>query len=274
MSEWLRFVDTTSQHTITGDVRVYHNLHSPQLKNERDIYVWLPAAYEGGEEHYPVLYMHDGQNLFDEHISYSGEWQADETMQQLETEGYAAIIVAIRNDGDNRTYEYNPYGDKGDAYLRFVLETVKPLIDASFRTQPDVNGIAGSSMGGLISLYGFLQHQDVFSFCGALSTAFWYGNNALLQTISQQATGQGKIYLDVGGCEGYILRNPPAHRGMNEPEDPDLFYLEGVRQLRDALLKAGYTDKNLLYVEEEVGKHHESDWARRLPHALRFLLEV
>ncbi|GAB4545911.1 MAG: alpha/beta hydrolase [Anaerolineae bacterium] len=273
MSEWLNYTDTVEKHTVVGDLRVWKALYSPQFGNTRDILVWLPPAYASDQaRRFPVLYMHDGQNIFDEYTSYAGEWRVDETMTELAAEGDAAIVVGIPNMGDTRIQEYNPYPDprfpaaRGNDYIRFMIETVKPLIDASFRTLPDApnTGLAGSSMGGLISMHGFLTHPEVFGFCGAFSTAFWFGERQLEATVRQRGAGHGRLYHDIGTAEGHILQNVP---------DADNRYFHGVRQLQQALLEVGYREgENLMYVEDRGARHHESDWARRLPAALRFLL--
>lgn len=268
-------------HTVVGDLRVYPQLSSPQLDRTRDVLVWLPPSYAGGERRYPVLYMHDGQNLFDAVTSYVGEWEVDETMMALSGEGVEAIIVGIPNGEEQRVHEYNPYPNsevpildgRGEDYLRFVVETVKPLIDQTYRTQPDAaaTGMAGSSMGGLISLYGFLRYPTVFGLCGAFSTAYWFGDEGLLRTIPELADGHGRVYLDVGSKEGHIFQDPAPWRP--EVWDADRGYLDGVRRIHGALAAKGYRDgENLLYVEDEGAIHHEQDWARRLPAALRWLL--
>src|SRR5215212_12069243 len=129
-----------SEHTIVGTVRVLNQVTSPELGNQRDILVYLPPAYDFSQQRYPVIYMHDGQNLFDEATSYNGEWQVDETMEALSQAGYPAIVVGIPNLGARRIEEYNPFPDpqhgvgQGQAYLAFVVETLKPLIDQEFRT--------------------------------------------------------------------------------------------------------------------------------------------
>jgi predicted alpha/beta superfamily hydrolase len=278
MTEWVAYPKKQG-HSVVGDVRVWHSLASPQLGNARDVLVWLPPDYDTSERRYPVIYMHDGQNLFDNATSYAGEWQADETMTLLSGEGLAAIIVGLPNAGERRRIEYSPYDyrmglqrvrGEGDAYIRFVVETVKPLIDTHFRTRTDAaaTGIAGSSMGGLISLYGFLMRPDVFGVCGAFSTAYWFGENKLLETVRERASGHGRVYLDVGTREGDTLTQfRIAARDFNT------MYRDGVRDLRDLLLARGYTARqNLLYVEDEGAPHNESAWARRLPDALRFML--
>jgi predicted alpha/beta superfamily hydrolase len=269
----------TDQHTVTGDLRLARSVHSPQLDNQRDLLVWLPPGYENSNQHYPVIYMHDGQNLFDRFTSYSGEWEVDETMTRLSAEGLPAIIVGLPNMNTNRVYEYTPYPEqingqthqgRGDLYVRFLTETVKPLIDSAFRTRPEVaaTGIAGSSMGGLISLYAMLSQPSVFGFCGAFSTAYWFGQMGLLDTIAEKASGGGHIYLDVGGKEG-----PTLDYWLSPSEANNGYYLDGVRALRDALIGKGYREgANLMYVEDPAGPHREPAWAARLPAAFRYLL--
>lgn len=282
MSAWENYTDRVSQHTVVGELLRWPGLHSPQLNNQRDVLVWLPASYRSSGRRYPVLYMHDGQNLFDAETSYVGEWQVDETLLRLGAEGREAIIVGLPNQGDDRVYEYDPYppdvfvpeGGRGDRYLDFIIETVKPLIDGSFRTLPGQphTGIAGSSMGGLISLYALLTRPDVFSFCGAFSPAFWFGDFGLERTVAERARGAGRLYMDVGGREGHVFMGQPGLWTGSEAE-ADATYLDGVRRLRTGLLAGGYREpETLLYVEEAEALHREDAWARRLPDALRFLL--
>jgi predicted alpha/beta superfamily hydrolase len=282
MATWHTYTSLVEKHTVVGDLRTTRDVFSPQLGSTRDIDVWLPASYERSDKHYPVLYMHDGKNLFDQYVSYSGEWRVDEIMTALGAEGFEAIVVGISNLGTLRMVEYNPYpmpqapelNGRGDDYIRFMVDTVKPLIDGSFRTLTDSanTGIAGSSMGGLISLYGFLVRPDVFGFCCAFSTAYWFGNNALNDTILQRATGHGKVYLDVGTKEGDTLTGLPPEIGV-KTDSPDEEYVRGVRVLRDNLLQRGYVlGESLMYVEEEGAVHREPAWTRRMPDAMRFLL--
>ncbi len=267
-------------HTVVGDLRIWRDFYSPQLDNRRDILVWLPPAYETHGHRYPVIYMHDGQNLFDQSTGHSGEWEVDETMTALAQEGLEAIVVGLPNMNEKRGVEYSPYPftlagsafpGEGDSYIRFIVETVKPFIDEQFRTQPEPEhtGLAGSSMGGLISLYGFVTQPHVFGLCGAFSTAYWFGDNGLLATVSQRANGQGRIYLDVGTKEGETL-----HRWLPIPHDEsDAAYRQGVVDLRDALIAQGYQPEvNLMFVEAEGALHREHAWAQRFPDAMRFLL--
>jgi len=277
MAEWHDYTTTQDDHTVIGRLRVTRDVHSPQLNNERDIYVWLPPSYDPTtDRRYPVLYMHDGQNLFDAHSSFSGEWRVDETITMLSRDGIEAIIVGVPNNSD-RTTEYNPFNDaylgqgRGADYLAFIADTVKPLIDADFLTLRgrEHTGLAGSSMGGLISLYGFFKYPEVFGLCGALSPAYWFGGNALISYVEDAAYIPGKIYMDIGTQEGVVAQNFPRHLGITQ-DRMSRFYVTSVRQIKRILLNKGYTD--MLYVEEEGAPHHESAWARRLPRALRYLL--
>jgi predicted alpha/beta superfamily hydrolase len=278
MTDWHPYSTLHPIHSVVGDLLVHEQLYSPQLDNSRDVLALLPPSYHQTTRRYPVLYMHDGQNLFDAHGSYSGEWQVDETMQALGTGMHEAIIIGLPHQGEGRRTEYNPYPlpqipGRGSDYIRFIVETVKPLIDSNFRTLPDApnTGLAGSSMGGLISLFGYLNRPDVFGLCAAFSTAYWFGHEGLLHTIQQHNREGGRIYLDVGTAEGDTLAYwvPPL---APDRQAGDQAYVAGVRRLRDALQQGGYHEgDSLLYVEEEGGMHRESAWARRLPAALRFL---
>lgn len=258
------------EHTVRGDLLVQSAVYSPHLNNERDILVWLPDSYERSARRYPVIYMQDGQNLFDAHTSFAGEWRVDETMLALAHEGFEAIIVGIPNNAD-RMAEYSPYADfrfgghsgKGDAYLQFITQTLKPMIDHDFRTRPgrSATGIAGSSMGGLISLYAFLAYNHTFGFCAAMSPSYWFASGSIFKTIYDQHTISGRLHLDVGTDEGRRTA------GTRNP------YVEGMRRVRDALVQNGFVlADSLHYVEELHGEHNEAAWARRLPDALRFLL--
>ena len=265
MADWHEYPpqEDTAEHSVVGNVLVLENVPSPQLDNTRNIYVYLPASYNTDlDQRYPVLYMHDGQNLFDAATSYSGEWQVDEAMEAAAADGLEAIVVGISNTGEGRLDEYSPFADpkrgggRAQEYLRFVTETLKPLIDLEFRTLPDREhtGIAGSSMGGLASLYGFFHCAKTFGFAGVKSPSLWYAERAVLGYVEGMPRVGGKLYLDVGTEEGEAC-------------------LHDVRRLRDLLLAKGYRpDEDFMYVEDEGATHSEAAWGARLPGALRFLL--
>jgi predicted alpha/beta superfamily hydrolase len=247
-----------------GSLKVAHKFESPQLGNSRDIFVYLPPSYATGDQssRYPVIYMHDGQNLFDPRTSFAGEWNVDGTIDRASGEGVEAIVVGIPNMGAERCNEYSPFDDprhgpaKGDAYLSFLIDTLKPVIDADFRTQPDrdATGIAGSSMGGLISLYAFFKRTDVFGFAGVMSPALWYGQRKIYDFLAQCQKVDGRIYVDVGTKEG--------------SEE-----LRDVTRLRDRLLDMGYRHGiDMLFMIDFGAGHTESAWAGRVERELRFFL--
>jgi predicted alpha/beta superfamily hydrolase len=262
--------------TTTGTLRRLPAFYSPQLHNRRDLYLYLPPDYHENERRYPVLYMHDGQNLFDDPLSFSGEWHVDETMEALAHEGIEAIVVGITNIAATRFDEYSPFfdprlgGGRGDAYLDFVINTVKPRIDADFRTDPRraSTGLLGSSMGGLISLYAFFHDTETFGFAGAMSPSVPFADRALLDDLVRVPPVPGRLYVDVGQQElGDELRDRLLLRFFSRR------YVSEVRHLIALLRAKGYVlGEDLCYVEDPGGRHHETAWARRLRPALRFLL--
>lgn len=264
MTDWQSYSSYVlrTRHSVVGNLQVLPGVVSPQLGNARDLFVYLPPSYGTGDRRYPVLYMHDGQNLFDAALSYAGEWQVDETMELLAAEGREAIVVGVPNMGYDRLLEYGPFAElrhgesRADAYLAFLAGTVKPLIDRDFRTLPDRanTGVAGSSMGGLISLYAFFRSPGVFGFVGSLSPALWFAERAIFAVIEAAELVPGKIYLDAGTDEG-----------------PDM--LANTRDLEQLLRTRGYHPGwDMRYVEEPKATHCESAWTGRLRDALMFLL--
>ncbi len=273
LAQWTNYLDglDRARHRVSGTVKIARGIHSPMLNNARDILIYLPPSYEWSERRYPVIYMHDGQNLFDPGASFAGEWGADEAMEQLSSEGMEAIIVGISNVGESRTREYQPFShpyfgaSSGDAYLDFVFETVKPVIDADFRTQPDRahTGMIGSSLGGLITLYAYFKYTHVLGFAAALSPSLWIARNTIQTFIDTAQAPPGRLYLDIGTAE----YSPEAQNRWRYDAMGD------YRGMADLLARKGYRrDESLRYVEDVGGKHNEADWARRLPDALRFLL--
>jgi predicted alpha/beta superfamily hydrolase len=205
--------------------------------------------------------MQDGQNLFDPATSFAGDWGLGRTLDTL-PEPLDAIVVGIANMGEARLDEYSPVADaqgrggNGEAYLAFVTGTVKPLIDAQFHTRPEPahTGIAGSSMGGLISLYAFFREPRVFGFAGILSPSLWFADSAGLAFARAAAFLPGRLYVDIGLREG---AGPVAD----------------ARRLRDALVTKGYRPGvDLRFVEDPDGAHNEAAWGRRFKSALPFLL--
>ncbi len=253
--------------TLTGDVRLVAAFHSAILDNARDVHVWLPPGYEQDDtRRFPVLYLHDGQNVFDASTSFAGEeWGVDETADRLVHAGRIAppIIVAVDHAGARRADEFAPTydvhrqaGGHADRYARFLVEELKPYVDASFRTRPEAahTAVGGSSMGGLVTLYLGLERPDVFGALAVLSPSIWWDRRAVLARV-RALPGRlpWRIWLDVGTAEGRdTLRNARALK---------------------ALLKArGWTPgEDLRYLEAPDAPHSEAAWAARVEGVLEFL---
>ena len=225
--------------------------------------MWVPPGYSRSDRRYPVIYMHDGQNLFDARTSYAEPWRVDLALTRVGKPVQEAIVVGIPNMGVERINEYSPFvdakvgGGKGDRYLDWIIGTVKPLVDASFRTRPDRahTGMVGASMGGLISLYAYLRDPSVFGFIGVMSPSLWFAARSIFSTLAESRHAPGRIYLDMGAREGKVA-------------------LDDARHMRDALVAKGYAlGRELKWVEDPKGRHNEVDWGRRLGDALPFLLK-
>jgi predicted alpha/beta superfamily hydrolase len=243
--------------TVAGDVRVLRGVASPQLDDRRDLYAYVPPSHGSGRR-FPVLYMHDGNNLFDQPTSHAGEWRVDETMEQLAGEGIEAIVVGIPH-GLDRGGEYA--GDRSEAYLDFLADTVRPLVADAFDAdpRPEATGLAGSSLGAVISLHGVYARPEAFRLAGVFSPAFWWDGGRMFELVEGSPAPPVRVYMDVGGREDddeRIRRN----------------YVEGFERMAALLRGRGLGDDSLRAVLDEGGVHNESEWARRLPGALRFLL--
>jgi predicted alpha/beta superfamily hydrolase len=235
---------------------------SPQLRNHRYIDVYLPDSYEDGRRRYPVVYMQDGQNLSDPAIAFAGQtWHLHDGVSWLGERGIEPIVVGIHNT-PGRLAEYSPVADArhgggdGDRYARFLIDTLKPRIDTTYRTRRDREAtvIAGSSMGGLIALYLYFRRPSPFGRAAVMSPSIWFGGRAVLDLVGRARQTRGRIYLDVGTSEGAAT-------------------LKNARLLNRLLRRKGYRKDTLWYVEAEGHQHREADWAWRLPQALEFLLE-
>ncbi len=261
-----------SDHTLTGNIQSHPQFESMILRNRRDVLVYLPPGYRRARtRRFPVLYLQDGQNVFDAATSFGGvEWNADETAQRL-AEGKLiepVIIVAVANTGENRIHEYAPTPGRIDPekrarskgllrkYGRFLIEELKPVIDATYRTLPDAKftGLGGSSLGGLATLSLGLWFPDVFTRLAVMSPSVWWDERVLydmVKAIQEEARPPLKIWLDTGTSED----------GWKH-----------ARGLRDRLVEKGWRlHDDLYYVEEEGAGHTEAAWGHRLEAALRFL---
>lgn len=256
------------QHTLTGDFRTHAKFHSKFLSTDRDVLVYLPPGYEREKQRrYPVLYLHDGQNLFDGATSFipGQEWRVDETAQSLiESETIEpVIIVGVYNTGKERVEEYTPSADpkykvggKAELYGRLLVEDLKPFIDSHYRTKTDAKntGLGGSSLGGLVTMYLGLHYPQVFGKLAVVSPSVWWDNRRILGDVAAFGSKRhARIWLDMGTDEG-----------TNAAAD--------ARSLRDALVSKGWKiDADLKYFEAVGAKHTESAWAERVDPMLRFL---
>jgi predicted alpha/beta superfamily hydrolase len=261
-------------HTLTGDIRFHKAFHSNILDNDRDVVVYLPPGYEARpEKHYSVLYLQDGQNLFDGATSFipGQEWRADEAAQSLIAAGRVEplIIVGIYNTGKDRIDEYTPavdakykMGGKADLYGRLLVEELKPFIDAKYRTLKDARhtGLGGSSLGGLVSLYLGLKYPEVFGRLAIVSPSVWWSSNYIVKYVeAEKKRPPIRIWLDIGTKEG----------GNAEEAQKTL---AGARLLKDTLIGKGWDpEKDLRYVEAEGAEHNERAWASRFESILQFL---
>ncbi len=233
-------------------MHVLRDVESPQLGNTRDLAVYLPPSHGEQGRAFPVVYMHDGQN--------AAEWRIEETMDALAREGTEAIVVGIPVAKENRRHEYAQGGARD--YLAFIVETVRPLVEREFAVDErrEARGLLGSSLGGVISLHGLYAYPETFGFAGVMSPAFfWNGDDRWFRLVEQREPPQARIYIDVGDRE---LADEELTRR----------YVDGFERMTELLRRRGFEDGSLRAVREHGGVHHERDWARRLPDALRFLL--
>lgn len=247
------FPKKEKQSTASKNVHIIDDsFYIPQLNRYRRVWIYLPESYNTSNKKYPVLYMHDGQNVFDNATSAYGEWGVDEALDTLEPKHKEIIVVAIDNGGDKRLNEYSPYDmekygkGEGDHYVDFLVQTLKPYIDKHYRTKKDEKNtfIAGSSMGGLISFYAILKYPKVFGTAGVFSPAFWI--TPQLKNIDEEKAKKvkGKIYFYAGGEE-------------SETMVPDM--LNVFEQMRK------YSKAKMKIVIRAEGKHNEPTWRQEFP---------
>ncbi len=262
VQNWLDF----NGHTESGIIKTINNFYMPQLNRYRTIRICLPLDYYTSSKSYPVLYMQDGQNIFNNATSSSGEWNVDETVQKLFRNGKSngVIIVGIDNGGVNRINEYSPWtnseygGGQGDKYAEFIVNTLKPYIDQNYRTLEDRQNtaIAGSSMGGLISYYTGLKYQNIFSKVGAFSSSFWFARTELHNFIRDTGKSYSmKVYLDAGKLEG-----------SNESVVVD------TQNVYNTMLSSGFSSSDINFVIDPNGTHSEYYWSMRFPNAFTWLM--
>lgn len=238
----------------------------PQLNRTRRIWVYLPDGYEGTEKRFPVLYLQDGQNIFDDATSYSGEWGVDECLDTMKKK---CIVVAIDNGGMKRLNEYCPYDfsltgitaklpsnkGEGDQYVDFLVKILKPFIDKEYRTLSDKKNtfIAGSSMGGLISMYAILKYPDVFGGAGIFSPAFSVGQKIFDDIKTKGNKVNSRIYFYAGDKESNSMI-------------PDMI------KAHDEMLKVSKAPQNIISWVKKDGMHNEASWRKQFPEFYKWIM--
>lgn len=226
------------------------NFFIPQLNRNRRIWIYLPPDYDISNLQYPVLYMHDGQNLFDSFTSFAGEWEVDETLNELWDEGYQVpIVIGIDNGGTERINEYTPWinqqygGGQGAEYVDFLVNTLKPYVDENYRTLSDREntGVMGSSLGGLISQYAAIKYQSIYGKSGIFSPAYWISDSVWGFTSMQGKQFDIRFYQLIGSLEGSQ-------------------YINGMWNMHDTLSNMGFNENEIFSVEIPNGNHNEALW--------------
>jgi predicted alpha/beta superfamily hydrolase len=248
-------------HVRVGRLEVIPSFASAILGNERQITIYVPPGYdERSERRYPVLYMQDGQNLFDDSRAFAGvSWRlhraADDAIGARTAQ--PMIIVGVDHMHAGRVDEYTPVfdedkkaGGRADEYGRMLAEELKPLIDSRYRTLSERSTIGGSSLGGLVSLYLALM-RDEFGAAAVMSPSVWWRNRAILEAVADSAR-RPRLWLDIGGREGREA-------------------IGDVRTLNERLRERGWNERNLRFFEDRRADHSERAWGGRVRKVLEFL---
>jgi predicted alpha/beta superfamily hydrolase len=258
------FEEKSGHSTLSGNFEYLRNFQSRILHNSRNIIIYLPPSYKSNKStRYPVLYMHDGNNIFDATTAFGGvEWEVDETVQKLIQQGRLEeiIVVGIYNTM-GRNEEYTPVfcpkhgGGKGKDYLNFITKELMPVINTKFRTLtgPEHTGIMGSSLGGLISLYAAFEFPDFFGNAGVISPSLWWADRYMEKKYVPAAKKpKCRIWMDMGTLEGVTSSGQSV-------------CIHNMRAMRKLLLQKGFIEgEDLMVFEHEGGTHDEATWASRV----------
>jgi predicted alpha/beta superfamily hydrolase len=227
---------------------INHNIYLPTLKVQRTIRVYLPPSYEKGQRYYSVVYMHDGQNLFEEQYAFGRPWYIGRIIDKMPIYKQA-IVVGIDNGSLSRIDEYAPFknkgqGGKGAAYMQDIVKTIKPYIESQYRTlnTPEHTWLVGSSMGGLITLYGALMYPNVFGKLGVFSPAIWFNPEILTQNPS----------ISLENNRFYVVGSKTESQSMEKSLQNTYWRLKAL----------GVSDDRLTAIIRERGGHNEAFWGR------------
>jgi len=261
------------QSSYCGTIEEHRNFYSPQLDNRRTVLVYLPPSYHREpSRRYPVLYLQDGNNVFDTGTAFAGvDWHVDHAIERLSAQGKLPEIIAVGvfNTAD-RMAEYTPSWDPrfegglAEKYADFLIDQVKDFVDGNYRTLPEAahTAIMGSSLGGLVSFWIGWRHPEVFSCVGAVSTSIWWDSRSLIDEVRREPDGSRnlRVWLDIGTYEG-------GDRDGDGVSD----MVADSRDLRDLLLARGFSlHHNLEYFEDPGARHDELAWRHRVERPLQF----
>lgn len=256
-------IDSLNFNSLSNNVKIIDTaFFMPQLNRTRCIWIYLPDGYSNSKEKYPVIYMQDGQNLFDNTTSFAGEWKVDETADSLVKNGNKkTIIIGIDNGGKDRINEYTPFTNKeygggdGRKYINFIVETLKPFIDNNYRTLSDRNNtsLIGSSLGGLISYYGVLRHKKVFSKAVVMSPSFWFSDKIFF-IPSHQNKYKVEILFVAGDSESENM-------------------IPNINRMIESLSKMKYPKESYKLKVIENGEHNEKLWGSQFADAYKWIVE-
>ncbi|GGW66073.1 putative alpha/beta superfamily hydrolase [Winogradskyella epiphytica] len=253
----LAFFNLTSQNTVYERVTKF-TINAPQLNTVKTIWVYLPTNYQNAKNHFPVIYMHDAQNLFDASTSYAVEWQIDEFMDSLQAN--QSIIVGIEHGNEKRIDELTPYnhekygGGNGEAYITFIKNTLKPHIDLSYRTKPsaEFTTIFGSSLGGLISFYATINYPETFGKAGVFSPSFWINPEIFKLVVATDIPETSRFYFVAGTDEGENM-------------------VPKLKEMISLLKTKGIKDHQFESHIVEGGQHNEKFWSSQFGKAYYWL---
>jgi predicted alpha/beta superfamily hydrolase len=249
--------------TASANVQILAPMTIPGLDRPRTIRLYLPPGYADSQQRYAVLYMHDGQNLFDAATSFLGEWEVDEALNTLaKTRHLQIIVVGIDNGGEHRMQELNAWDNpkygkaEGRAYMDFIVDVVKPYIDAHYRTKPDRahTAIMGSSLGGLISHYAIYAYPKVFGKAGIFSPAYWYAQEVFDFTSSHSLPKDTSLYFYAGGKE-------------------DENMVGNMDKAVALIRKQGLPESSISVHVDPAAQHNEAAWRAEFPRAVEWLFD-
>jgi len=251
--------------TAQPNVNRVTGFYMPQFNRTKAVMIYLPLDYQFTQKHYPVIYMHDGQNVFDAATSFAGEWEVDETLNRLQIDSadYGCIVVALES-GTERLNELTPYthpqygGGDGDKYIQFIIQNLKPWVDSTYRTltTSDFTAIGGSSLGGLVSFYAHQTYPQTFGKALVFSPSYWFNDSVYLLPKANTSIVEGRIFQLAGAQE--------ANGSV----------VVAINRMNDSLVANGILPLNLKSVAKTDGQHSEWFWRREFGEAYRWLFNT